>query len=469
MTELTIYYSSILISSALLCIGIIIFLKRPFFKLVVFSTYQLDIIFDKSLKEEDKDKKLFQNIIKVISQLLLCITILLLLSAGGALLPVLYVHMNDEIKADTSSFYFYSSITAGSFILFLFRTKRNYSYWSKLLHTVILDNYALGKYLLEREFKKKPSLTLKADKDFLVVSGLARSGTTALANLIFNEKEFHSIKYSNMPFLLAPDLWKRVYNPNSLEKQERAHKDSILFNEQSIEALEEYFFKVNLQDSYIGKNHLRKHSISKDLLMKYYKYQELFKDTDHTTYFAKNNNFILRYESIRKLNSRFSVLLAFRRPINHAQSLLNQHRNFLSQQKGDGFILNYMNWLGHHEFGVNHKHFSLSKKNICIGGATKNDLSFWLQVWINYYSYVVEIYKPNQNLFLIHYEDIANNPTKLRKAIGTKIQKKLKSGFVEPFTRTESVSKDIIDANDPYLEKAEEIYHKLLLNKVQIN
>ena len=46
-----------------------------------------------------------------------------------------------------------------------------------------------------------------------------------------------------------------------------------------------------------------------------------------------------------------------REPISHSISLLNQHLNFLEIQKKDPFVLEYMNSLGHFEFGLNTKPF----------------------------------------------------------------------------------------------------------------
>lgn len=465
---ITLYYLIVVTSSALFCIGLITFLNRPFFKLATSSTSQINVIIDKYLKEEEKDKQILQTLIKVLGYLLSCLIILCLLVIGAALLPVLYIQLYGEIEADTSSAYFYSSMIVGSFSLFFFKKKGNYSYWSRLLHTIVLDNYALGRYLLEKEFRKNPAAEPTADHDFIIITGLARSGTTALTNLIFDVDKFHSVRYSNVPFLLSPNLWKKVYNPKRVKERERAHQDKVLFSETSIEALEEYFFKAQLNDSYIDDHSLIKHSISNDLLIKYYKYQDLFKKKDTTTYFAKNNNFLLRYESIRQRNKRFNVLLIFRNPLDHAKSLLRQHRNFVDQQKDDDFTLSYMNWLGHHEFGLNHKHFDLYENNNYSENAAKNELSFWLQVWVNYYSYVTEIYDPTQNLFLIHYDDLANNPNGLKKTIGMKIKKELKTDFVEPFEQNKPTSQNIIDVNDKHLKKAEEIYCKLLSDKIKV-
>ena len=465
--EINLYYLIVVISSALFCIGVVTFLKQPFFKLATSSTSQINTIINKYLTEDEKDKLLLQTLIKVLGYLLSCLIILCLLIIGATLLPVLYVQLNGNIDADTSSVYFYSSMIVGSFSFLFYKKKGNYSYWSELLHKILLDNYALGRYLLEKEFKKSSAAEPTAEHDFLIISGLARSGTTALTNLIFDEDKFHSIKYSNVPFLLSPNLWKKLYNPKRVKKRERSHKDNVLFSETSIEALEEYFFKAQLNDSYINDHSLVKHAISNELLIKYYKYQNLFKNKSSTIYLAKNNNFLLRYESIRQRNKRFKVLLMFRNPLDHSKSLLRQHRNFVDQQKDDEFILSYMNWLGHYEFGLNHKYFDLYENNYS-QKVDKNDLSFWLQVWINYYCYVTEIFDHTQNLFLIHYDDLANNPIGLKNIIGIKIKKKLNTDFVQPYEQNKSPTQNIIDENDKQLIKAEEIYRQLLLNKIKV-
>ena len=120
-----------------------------------------------------------------------------------------------------------------------------------------------------------------------------------------------------MPFLLAPNFWKKIHRPKSFKKRERAHGDKVLFSENSIEALEEYFFKVFLDDKFIKKEYLDRHEVDDQLFKNYLLYQEIFKDrrTDKTIYLAKNNNFILRYESMRKSSKDFKVILIFRNPL----------------------------------------------------------------------------------------------------------------------------------------------------------
>ena len=49
------------------------------------------------------------------------------------------------------------------------------------------------------------------------------------------------------------------------------------------------------------------------------------------------------------------ILIPFRDPIQHAYSLLNQHKKFINYSKQDKFIANYMKWIGHTEFGPNYQ------------------------------------------------------------------------------------------------------------------
>ncbi len=465
--ENILYYLTVIIGTVIFCVGVILFLKSPFLNLTTSSGKQLDIILDGSLDDKEKDRLILQNVIKVLGTLFLCLIILCLLALAGIFPVYLYLSINNLPEGDTSSVYFYTSLIIGSFSILAFRRKGNYSYWSKLLHIIVLDNYALGKFLLDRELKQLAKKT-STNEEFIIVSGLARAGTTALTNLIFNDSIFHSIKYSNMPFLLAPKLWKRIYNPTKVKYKERAHKDNVLFSEASIEALEEYFFKAHLNDSFIKDQYLEKHEVSKDLLEKYYNYQALFQDQSGTKYLAKNNNFILRYESIRKQNPKFKAILIFRNPVDHAKSLLKQHNNFIEKQTEDGFILKYMNWLGHHEFGLHHKHFALTTTNIGTENDKKDSLTFWLTIWINYYNYILKIYRPGQNLLLVHYQDLATNPSRLRKVIGEHIGIELAEEHIKPFTKKMQPPKIETAINVTQTKEALEIYEKLKSNKITL-
>ena len=107
-------------------------------------------------------------------------------------------------------------------------------------------------------------------------------------------------------------------------------------------------------------------------------------------YLSKNNN---NYKRIDFLTSTFPnslILIPIRSPIDHSHSLHTQHLNFCNLQKKDSFVLRYMNYLGHNEFGIDHVPWSnpINYKNL-------DDINYWLEQWI--YSikiFMINIKKP---------------------------------------------------------------------------
>ena len=129
------------------------------------------------------------------------------------------------------------------FIIPFKRSKDGYSELSKLLHRMILNNYEISKKLFKREVKKYAKDRV-AKNQFLIVTGLARAGTTSLMTDLFNTQYFCSLDYANMPFLIAPNSWKKWHKPKSSKLKERSHKDGLMIGLNSVEALEEHFFKI---------------------------------------------------------------------------------------------------------------------------------------------------------------------------------------------------------------------------------
>ena len=99
----------------------------------------------------------------------------------------------------------------GSLIPFVLPRKRKtgYSDLSKLFHHLVLDNYHLGRYLLKRQIKgvSHPVPPNPNTVNAVIVTGLARAGTTALTRLLAQSPRFATLNYGNMPVLLAPRFW----------------------------------------------------------------------------------------------------------------------------------------------------------------------------------------------------------------------------------------------------------------------
>ena len=302
------------------------------------------------------------------------------------------------------------ALSAGASLPFLWSLPKaagRYNELSVLLHRLVLDHYNLGQLLFRRESKIATKKGIRKKERFVIISGLARSGTTSMMNELVKLPGFRSLSYANMPFLLSPNLWRKIYRPKKAKLQERSHRDGVDIGLNSAEALEEYFFKALANDHYITDSALREYALSEDDYEAYLTYQSVVRNSNNRLYLAKNNNFLIRYRSLRKMNPQFIMVIMYRQPLYHAASLLEKHRQYRQMQEEEPFVLEYMNWLGHHEFGLNQKVFHFTEKEIPAGD--RNSLDYWLEVWMNYYAVVLKL--QDENTLLIDYEDFCTDPS----------------------------------------------------------
>lgn len=292
-----------------------------------------------------------------------------------------------------------------------------YTKTEKTLHRLYLKNYFLSRSSLEMEEIVFGSKIRDLEiSEYVFITGLARSGTTAIMRQIFATQDYASLQYSNMPMVLMPNLWKKKLN---LEAHERAHKDGILVDGNSPEEFDEYFWKAFLKDSYIGES-LVPHDVSEEVLNKYMTYVALVCfSKNKSRYVSKNNNSILRLDTLRRIPNHI-IFLLFREPFAHASSLMKLDKSFTQSQEEDPFVLDYFNFLGHHEFGLGHKPFDLTSNfTERQKRYDRSDINYWLSVWINYYSYLLQ--QDLEGLDLICFEDLIQDPQKVYGYISQRI------------------------------------------------
>ena len=263
----------------------------------------------------------------------------------------------------------------------------SHSALDQLLHRMLLNHPHVHLRLMRREIQGWRKGGGAPRPTFLWVTGLARAGTTSVLERLVATGAFHSLNYANMPLVLAPGLWKRFHSPGTGELQERSHGDGILVGLDSAEALEEVFFQAMTGRSYITDTALETHDVSPDLHDTYLDYQGIaLASSAHpdAMYVAKNNNALLRYPAMRRLNRDFHAVVMFREPLTHAESLRAMHRKYVAMQADDPFVKEYMDWLAHHEFGLGHKPFRFDSTHDLPSGDL-DSLDCWLELWINHY------------------------------------------------------------------------------------
>ena len=268
----------------------------------------------------------------------------------------------------------------------------NYSWLQKKLHQIALSSQLIR----ETTFDVESSLFSNEQQtnNDVFVAGLARSGTTILLNALYESNEFASLSYNDMPFVLAPNLWSKLsFNKEDAVLIERAHGDGIKVSHKSPEAFEEVFW-MTFND------------LEEDTIRKFKKYIQLIKHRyDKNRYLSKNNQNIRRLEIISNNFPHSKVLIPFRDPIQHANSLLFQHKKFVKDSKEDKFIANYMKLIGHTEFGPEYK--PIYKRNLNF----KNDLDInhWLEQWCLVYQNCFTTHQDKNNVNFICYEKLCSS------------------------------------------------------------
>ena len=262
-----------------------------------------------------------------------------------------------------------------------------YNAIERLLHGLTLANPVISELLFDLEralFKPDPGTCGSP----VIVAGLARSGSTILMRTLHDSGLFASLTYHDMPFVMAPNLWSRItrLGRKSGELQERAHQDGIKVSFESPEAFEEVFWRVHEAAHRGGAPVMGVREVSRQAYRDYRVFQAaVCKRYGKSRYLAKNNNHIMRLESLLALTTDTTVLVPFRHPAHQAHSLLRQHKLF---ENADDFTNNYMRWLGHHEFGRSHLPFSLGAEANQDHWLPDNP-NYWLCQWRNVYTYLL--------------------------------------------------------------------------------
>jgi len=308
-----------------------------------------------------------------------------------------------------------------------------YSAADRLLHRIAFSGPGLQRGLAELEdtlFKREfAELPLRSP---VFITSLPRAGTTLLLEMLARCPEFAAHTYRQMPFVLCPILWDRLSRRlrKRSELKERAHGDGILVSYDSPEAFEEILWKAFWPEKYTND---RIYPISAE--DKKDEFEDCFRNhiqkiltvnastsgtAGHLRYISKNNANISRIEILLNIFPDCHILIPVRNPWDHIRSLRKQHARFLKTHSIDTFSKQYMEWLGHYEFGETLRPIDFGAWRTSSGGLTPEHIDFWLAYWVHAYETVLE--RLEDNVHLIDYERLCDDPkhglAKLADVIG---------------------------------------------------
>jgi len=303
-------------------------------------------------------------------------------------------------------------------------TTPSYSLTERCLHWLALEP-ALVRQLafdLERGFSRPPRT---AENDpagrAVYVCGLARSGTTLVLQLLDQIESFRSLSYRDMPFPLAPNLWRRISSRASRTAVAvpRVHGDGMLVDFDSPEGFEEVFWRTFTR--YSTRNGVLSAAMpSSDAIAAFADYRALVANPRghagggmRRRYLSKNNNNLLRLRWLCQ-EADATVLLVFRHPAAAARSMHATHLRFAAQQAQDGFMRRYMGWLCHYEFGLDHKPFEFA------AAAMDKRLKpaqpdYWLAYWCAVHEHLLQVEGPA--LRLLDYDALCQSPAVVLSAL----------------------------------------------------
>ncbi|WP_157019491.1 sulfotransferase family protein [Mesorhizobium xinjiangense] len=255
------------------------------------------------------------------------------------------------------------------------------------------------------------------------VTGLARSGSTILLELLDRHPETASHRYRDFPMVFTPWLWNwfvdRAAN-NHHEARERAHRDRISVTPESPEAFEEVIWMAFFR-------HL--HDPSASAVLDAATHNPGFErfHRDHirkmlalrgaSRYLAKGNYNVSRLRYLKTIYPDARFVVPVRDPVWHIASLMKQHRLFVSLEERDPRILAHMRRSGHFEFGLGRVPMNLGDgraQDIVRLWREGDEIAGWAAYWASVYDHVADLAESAElsgSVIVVRYEDICADPS----------------------------------------------------------
>jgi hypothetical protein len=321
--------------------------------------------------------------------------------------------------------------------------------------------------------------TLYADRigdftadDPVFITSLPRSGTTILLKLLWQTGRFASHTYRDMPFVLCPLIWSRYTGQfaGEIEPTERAHGDGLEVSGESPEAFEERIWKYFWPEHY-REDHIRPwrpgdvneefNSFFQAHMRKVIALRTEEKDRENLSegrrYLSKNNLNISRLAALPEPLRKGTFLVPFRDPIQQAASMHRQHERFLQIHEEDDFTREYMEAIGHHEFGKGLKPVNFDGWLDGEPGSPEG-LPFWLRYWTAAYQFILG--HAGESTVLVSYARLTEEPETALSRLADALE--LPTGVLAPLATElrppRSHSTDEESLPDPLREEAWDTY-----------
>jgi hypothetical protein len=256
----------------------------------------------------------------------------------------------------------------------------------------------------------------------IYISGLARSGSTILLEILALHDTTATHAYKDFPPVLTPYFWNwfldRAQKRDTVAV-ERAHGDGITVTPESPEALEEVLWMAFFPHVHDPRySSVLNAATAAPAFASFYRNHlcKLLWLRGGTRYLAKGNYNITRLEYLLQLFPDARFVIPVREPVSHIASLQRQHERFCKVHREDPRALRYMQRVGHFEFGLDRRAINMgdSSETVAIMAAWQQgrDVEGLARLWRNVHQYILDRLEASPTLrdatLILRFEDLCD-------------------------------------------------------------
>jgi hypothetical protein len=256
------------------------------------------------------------------------------------------------------------------------------------------------------------------------VSGLARSGSTILLEILAQVPGVVSHTYKDFPPVFTPYAWNKLLGQiasGEAKPAERAHKDGILVTQDSPEAMEEPLWMSFFPQAHDpSQSNVISAGDPDNGFSDFYPahIRKLLAVSGGGRYLAKANYQITRFEYLLGLFPDARFVVPVRAPVAHIASLVKQHDLFARGQRANERARQHLRRVGHCEFGLDRTPINTGNNErtaeILQHWERGEELAGWAKYWDQIYAYLLDRLEANPKLAaatqLIVFEDLCADP-----------------------------------------------------------
>lgn len=277
---------------------------------------------------------------------------------------------------------------------------------------------------MEFEFFSRELKRIDVQKP-VFVTGLARSGTTMMLNVLSQADGVATHRYRDFPFLHAPLAWNWFQDRMKAGPEaavERPHKDRIRITKDSADAFEEPLWQGYFPWAHdAGRLHVMDSSTAnpsfEDAFPAHLK--KILWLRKGARYLSKGNYNVGRIAYLAKLFPDARFVVPVRDPYTHVRSLVKQHELFCGYAKDDPRVPAYLAAAGHYEFGPQRRPVNLDPARLGeIEAAWRagDEYRGYARQWAQVYAHVARLREDprlRRSIHVVRYEDLCARPREI--------------------------------------------------------